>query len=143
MRYDITIKEIFQSLPQRLLMLLVGLEAVALLPVEFPSVKKRFPDLVVRLADGSIFHLEIQTDINEIMVWRMLEYYALIRGLYPGAVLIQQVLYVGPKCPSFTTNIEEKTLQFRYSVRDIRDIDCRQMLSSPCLEENLIAILCR
>ena len=69
--------------------------------------------------------------------------YALIRGLYPDAVLIQQVLYVGPERPSFTTIIEEKTLQFRYSVRDIRDIDCRQMLSSPCLEENLIAVLCR
>ena len=40
MRY-VTIKELFQSLPQRLLMLLVGLEATELLTVEFPSVKKR------------------------------------------------------------------------------------------------------
>ena len=71
----------------------------------FPSVKKRLPDLVVRLADGSIFHLELQSDTDEIMVWRMLEYYVLIRSLYPDAVLIQQVLYVGPKRPSFTPSL--------------------------------------
>ena len=143
MRYDTTLKELFQTLPQKLLMLLVGLEAVELLTVEFPSVKKRLPDLLVRLSDGSIFHLELQSDTDETMVWRMLEYYTLIRSLYPDTVLIQQVLYVGRKRPSFTTNIAEKTLQFRYNVRDIRDIDCRQMLSSSCLEENLLAILCR
>ena len=60
MRYDTTLKELFQALPQRLLFLLVGMEAVELLPIEFPSVKKRLPDLVVRLSDGSIFHLELQ-----------------------------------------------------------------------------------
>ncbi len=32
---------------------------------------------------------------------------------------------------------------FRYTVRDIRDIDCRHMLESPLLEENLLAVLCR
>ena len=53
------------------------------------------------------------------------------------------MLYVGLERPSFTANIEEKTLQFRYSIRDIRDIDCWQMLSSSCLEENLIAVLSR
>ena len=73
----------------------------------------------------------------------MLEYYALIRSLYPDAVLIQQVLYVGSKHPTLTTNIAESTLQFRYSVKDIQDIDCQQMLTGGCLEENLLAILCR
>ena len=143
MRYDTTLKELFQSMPQKLFMLLVGMKAVELLTVEFPSVKKRLPDLVVRLSDGSIFHLELQSSTNEVMEWRMLEYYALIRSLYPDAILIQQVLYVGDKHSSFTTNIAENTLLFRYSVRDIRDIDCRQMLQSSCLEENLLAILCR
>ena len=142
MRYDATLKELFQALPQILLKLLIGQEAIELLTVEFPSVKKRLPDLVVRLADGSIFHLELQSSVDEVMVWRMLEYYALIRRLYPDAILIQQVLYVGSDHPSFTTNIAENTLQFRYSVKDIRDIDCQQMLNGGCLEENLLAILC-
>ena len=74
------------------------------------------------------------------IVWWMLEYYGMIRSLYPDAVLIQQVLYVGDRRPSFETNIAEETLQFRYNVQDIRAIDCRQLLASPSLKENLLAI---
>ncbi|MBF0426773.1 MAG: hypothetical protein HQL66_13240 [Magnetococcales bacterium] len=45
MHYDATLKNIFQTLPQRLLLLLAGQEATDLLPVEFSSVKRRQPDL--------------------------------------------------------------------------------------------------
>ncbi len=142
MRYDTTLKEIFQALPQTLLKILVGQEGTELLTVEFPAVKKRLPDLVVRLMDGSIFHLELQNG-PEPMAWRMLEYMAMIRQLYPQAPLQQMVLYVGPVASKPSSIIEETGLSFRYTVRDIRDIDCRHMLASPMLEENLLAILCR
>ena len=39
--------------------------------------------------------------------------------------------------------IEEPNLSFRYEVIDIRSIDCRELLDSPSLEENILAILCR
>ncbi|MBF0426574.1 MAG: hypothetical protein HQL66_12235 [Magnetococcales bacterium] len=143
MKYDATLKSIFQTLPQRLLLLLTGQEAAALLPIEFPSVKRRQPDLVVRLADESIFHLEFQSGHDPDMAWRMLEYFLLIRGRYPTARIVQQVLYVGTGTPAFLTEIEEIDLKFRYTVRDIREIDCQRMLESPCLEESLLAVLCR
>ncbi len=142
MRYDTTLKEIFNALPQTLLKLLVGQEGVELLTIEFPAVKKRLPDLVVRLANGSLFHLELQSD-PEMMSWRMLEYYVLIRGLHPVVPLKQMVLYVGPVKSRPLPIIEETDLTFRYTVRDIQDIDCRHMLDSSLLEENLLAILCR
>ena len=143
MRYDTTLKEICQALPQRLLKLLAGQEATGLLTVEFPSVKKRLPDLVVRLKSKDIFHMELQSNANEVMDWRMLEYYALIRQLYKKDTIIQCVLYVGPDKPRFPTKIDEGGICFEYTVIDIRDIDCHQLLASPCLEENLMAILCR
>ncbi|MBF0426511.1 MAG: DUF4351 domain-containing protein [Magnetococcales bacterium] len=143
MKYDATLKDIFQTLPQRLLLLLTGQEASDLLPVEFSSVKRRQPDLVVRLRDESIFHLEFQSGRDPDMAWRMLEYFLLIRGLYPSARIVQQVLYVGAEPCAFATEIEETDLRFCYTVRDLREIDCQQMLASPCLEENLLAILCR
>ncbi|MBF0426397.1 MAG: hypothetical protein HQL66_11335 [Magnetococcales bacterium] len=143
MKYDATLKSIFQTLPQRLLLLLVGQEATALLPVEFPSVKRRLPDLVVRLRDGSIFHLELQSGHDPDMAWRMLEYLLLIRGQYPAARITQQVLYVGADQVAFPTKIEGTNLWFFCTARDIREIDCRQMLESPCLEESLLAVLCR
>ena len=142
MRYDTTLKEIFQALPQTLLRLLVGQEGTDLLTVEFPAIKKRLPDLVVRLQDGSIFHLELQSD-SEAMEWRLLEYYAMIRGLYPDAPLRQMVLHVGPERNRSSSIIEESSLKFSYIVKDIWDIDCRHMLESPLLEENLLAVLCR
>jgi len=143
MRYETTIKELFQTLPQILLKLLVGQEATELLTVEFPSIKKRLPDLVVRLISKNIFHLELQSDSNEVMDWRMLEYYALIRQRYKNYKIIQRVLYVGSGKPHFPTKIDEGGIHFEYTVIDIRDIDCHLMLASPCLEENLLAILCR
>ena len=141
MRYDTTLREILQALPQILLRLLVGQEGEELLTVEFPAVKKRLPDLVVRLKDGSIFHLEVQSDA-EAMEWRMLEYYVMIRGIYPNRPLRQMVLHVGPERSRSSSNIEESNLQFSYTVKNIQDIDCRYMLESPLLEENLLAVLC-
>lgn len=143
MRYDVTLKSIFQSLPQNLLRLLTGQEAQELLPIVFPSVQLRQPDLLARMRDGSLFHLELQSGNDSAMDWRMLEYYIAIRRHYPGVPLIQMVLYVGQEKPALPTKIEESNLSFRYTVRDIREIDCQHMLASPSVEENLLAILCR
>ncbi|MBF0625456.1 MAG: Rpn family recombination-promoting nuclease/putative transposase [Magnetococcales bacterium] len=143
MKYDRTLKSLFHTLPQRLLTLLTGQEALELLPVEFPSVKSRVPDLVARLCDGTIFHMELQATNPDNMPERMLEYRTLLRVRYPHARILQLVLYVGPGRPDFQMEIVEENLTFRYTVMNIGDIDCRLMLDSPCLEENLLAILCR
>ncbi|MEO5372337.1 MAG: hypothetical protein H7833_19885 [Magnetococcus sp. DMHC-1] len=141
MRYDTTLKDVFQGLPQFLLRLLTGRQAVDMLPVEFPATQKRQPDLVFLLDNGTIFHLELQST-PEIMVWRMLIYYALIRLRYPNHKLVQMVLYVGHKPWRKMDRIVEERLQFQYDVVDIRNIDCREILASPSLEENMLAVLC-
>ncbi|MBF0263508.1 MAG: hypothetical protein HQL97_16915 [Magnetococcales bacterium] len=87
MRYDTTLKDLFHGLPQTLFKLLVGQEARERLPCEFASVKKRVPDLVVRLLDETILHLELQSDGDKSMVWRMVEYFGMIRQEYPEATL--------------------------------------------------------
>ncbi|MEO5332104.1 MAG: DUF4351 domain-containing protein, partial [Magnetococcus sp. YQC-5] len=109
---------------------------------EFASTQKRFPDLVFLMEDDSLFHLDLQSN-SEGMDWRMLMYYALIRQRYPGKVLIQKVLYVGQAAWQPKAAIEEKNLSFRYEVVDIRTIDCRELMDSPSLEENILAVLCR
>ncbi|HIJ82783.1 MAG: DUF4351 protein [Magnetococcales bacterium] len=141
-QYDTTLKDLFEQPPQRLLQILIGREAVELLPVEFASTQKRLPDLLFLLRDDSIFHLELQSS-SEGMDWRMLMYYSLIRQRYPNRVLVQKVLYVGLKEWQPGSAIEEPNLSFRYEVVDIRSIDCRELLDSPSLEENILAILCR
>ncbi|MBF0181822.1 MAG: hypothetical protein HQM03_17535 [Magnetococcales bacterium] len=141
-QYDTTFKDLFEQPPQRLLQILIGRQAVDVLPVEFASTQKRFPDLVFLLEDDSIFHLDLQSKPEE-MEWRMLMYYSLIRQRYPGKVLVQKVLYVGQAAWHPQAAIEEKNLSFRYEVIDIRSIDCQELMASPTLEENILAILCR
>ncbi|MBF0436750.1 MAG: DUF4351 domain-containing protein [Magnetococcales bacterium] len=141
-QYDTTLKDLFEKPPQRLLQILIGREAVELLTVEFTSTQKRLPDLVFLMKDDSIFHLELQSG-PEGMDWRMLMYYSLIRQRYPNRVLVQKVLYVGLKEWHSGSAIEEKNLSFRYEVVDIRSINCRELLDSPSLEDNILAILCR
>ncbi|MEO5335036.1 MAG: hypothetical protein H7839_23730 [Magnetococcus sp. YQC-5] len=141
-QYDTTLKDLFEQPPQRLLQILVGRQAIELLRVEFASTQKRLPDLVFLMEDDSIFHLDLQSQ-SEGMDWRMLMYYALIRQRYPGKVLMQKVLYVGEAVWQPKAAIEEKNLSFRYEVVDIRTIDCRELMKSPSLEENILAVLCR
>ncbi|MBF0165817.1 MAG: hypothetical protein HQM01_15145 [Magnetococcales bacterium] len=50
-QYDTTLKDLFEKPPQRLLQILIGREAVELLPVEFASTQKRLLRSVV-FAEG-------------------------------------------------------------------------------------------
>ena len=143
MKYDVTLKSLFHELPHTLVKLLTGSTVKQILTVEYPSVKKRLPDFVVRLDNGEIYHLELQSDIDDSMPWRMLEYYWLIHDLY-GQAPIQQVLYVGENNQAhFETRIRQDKLQFEYQLVDIRDVDCQFLLQSPYLADNLLAVLCR
>ena len=142
MDFDITLKEIFYQTPQQLLQLLVGSQVAEILTVEYPTVQQRRPDLVMRLIDGRIHHLELQSDNDTKMPWRMLEYYWLIYQQFEQAP-IQQVLYVGQKQANFVTAIRQYTLHFRYQLIDIREIDCHSLVHSASLGDNLLAILCQ
>ncbi|MBI3653391.1 MAG: DUF4351 domain-containing protein [Acidobacteria bacterium] len=142
MKYDTTLKELFQSPPRRLLELLVGAQPVELLTVEYPAVRMRKPDLIARLSDGRIHHLELQSENDDDMNWRMLEYYAPIFKL-TGLQPVQTVLYVGDKPLRMSAGIQHKNLLFTYEVKDIRTIDSGVLLDSDSLEDNLLALLCR
>ncbi|MBF0098847.1 MAG: DUF4351 domain-containing protein [Magnetococcales bacterium] len=141
-QYDTTLKDLFKQPPQRLLQVLFGQQAVGSLPVEFASTQKRVPDLVFLMEDGSLTHIELHSK-SEAVSWRMLMYHVLIRQQYPDKSLSQKVLYVGDAKWRPQAGIEEDRLSFRYDVVDIRDIDCQELMASPLLEENILAILCR
>jgi predicted transposase YdaD len=142
MHYDVPLKELFHQAPQQLLRLLTGCEAVELLNIEYPAVKSRRADLVARLSNGSIYHLELQSKNDHKMLWRMLEYYSLLYQHYATPPL-QQVIYVGQARANFTTQIQTEQLRFHYEFIDIRDIDCQTLLQSHSLADNVLAILCR
>jgi predicted transposase YdaD len=142
MRYDITLKSLFHGLPERLLELLTGHRPIETLTVEYPTVQRRLPDLVLRLDNGSNYHLELQSDIDPEIAWRMLEYYSLICR-HDDRPLQQQVLYVGSADNTLAAGLQRDRLRYEYDVIDMREIDGELLLRSPSIEDNILALLCR
>ena len=141
MQFDTTLKELFLATPRSLVEQLTGCAIEAWLMNEQPSVKIRRIDLVARLTDGRILHVELQEDDDPNMPWRMLEYYAPLRLTYEREPW-QIVLYVGAGRPKRMIHIREKRLRFSYDVIDIRQLNAEPLLESDQLSDNLLAILC-
>ena len=141
MQFDTTLKELFLATPRGLVEQLTGGKVEAWLMNEQPSVKVRRIDLVARLTDGRILHVELQEDDDPNMPWRMLEYYAPLRLTY-GQEPWQIVLYVGASRPNRMIHIREKRLRFSYDVVDISRLNAEPLLESEQLSDNLLAILC-
>jgi hypothetical protein len=57
-------------------------EVVSIENVEYASVKQRRADLVARLANQNLLHLELQSDNDDNMLWREFEYCGLIGQRY-------------------------------------------------------------
>ena len=107
-----------------------------------PEVKERRADFLVELEDGSIFHLELQTQNDKNMPFRMLEYFVLISSKYPNRNIKQMVLYVGEKPLNMKDSIKTENLSFSYKLIDIREISCEELFKSKSLTDKILAVLC-
>jgi hypothetical protein len=98
-------------------------------------------DLVAWLADGRLYHLELQSGNDPEMAQRMLEYYLFLWRWY-GVIPVQQLIYVGRRPLAMSAEIQRDKLTFHYSIIDMRELDSEPFLESPAIEDNLLAILC-
>ncbi len=141
--FDKTLRDIIQNIPQKFVSILTGKKGTKILDNTFPSTKERVADLVLELEDGSIFHLELQTQNDKNMPFRMLEYYLLLKQRYPKKHIKQMVLYVGDGKPNMPNSLETDKLRFNYELRDIKEIECKELLESDNLEDKILAVLCK
>jgi len=141
-KMDILLRDAIQKIPEKFIQLLTGMKGVQILDNTFPSIKERKADLVVELEDGSIFHLELQTQPDKNMPLRMLEYRVLLMQKYPGKEIRQMVLYVGEGAPRMESSINEKNLSFNYELKDIKELSCKELMESSQLEDKILAVLC-
>ena len=140
--YDRTLRELFQDVPRTLIKLLVDKEIKEVLETSFPKVEERRVDLLTRLEDDTLFHLEIQSISDPLMPKRMLKHASLIYENY-GEFPFQMVLYVGDRDIKIQNQIFEKNLRYNYETRDIREFDCSKLIESEDITDNIIAILCK
>ncbi|HWQ32969.1 MAG TPA: hypothetical protein VNQ79_08940 [Blastocatellia bacterium] len=120
--------------------LLAGQQPLEFLTVELPSVKMRKPDFLARLGKKAIFHLELQGDNLADMEWRELEYYQMIYRLLNQPPL-QVVLYFGAEPLAMKDYIAFESLQFQYTLIDIRAIRSDYLLQSRSLNDHFFAVL--
>jgi len=139
--YDRSLRELFGEIPKTLIKLLVNQDIKEILDITFPKVEERKVDLLTRLEDDTLFHLEIQSIYDNTMPIRMLQYALLIYEKYK-VFPKQLVLYVGEEKLKIKNNIKTKNLVYNYEVRDIREFDCSLLIESENIADNIIAILC-
>jgi len=139
--YDRSLRELFGEVPKTLIKLLINKEIKEILDISFPKVEERKVDLLTRLEDNTLFHLEIQSTDDKTMPIRMLQYTSLIYEKYKQFPK-QLVLYVGNKKIKIKNGINTKELVYNYEVRDIREFDCSILIQSEDIADNIIALLC-
>ena len=115
--YDRSLRELFGEIPKTLIKLLINKEIKEILDISFPKVEERKVDLLTRLEDNTLFHLEIQSTDDKTMPIRMLQYTSLIYEKYKQFPKLL-VLYVGNKEIKMQNSINEKNLVYNYEVRD-------------------------
>lgn len=110
--------------------------------VELPETRGLRVDLLGETSPGILIHIELQRSHDPAMLTRMLEYAICIEkkfGLWPE----QFVLYVGNSPLRMATRLKTNSLLFECRMVDIRELDAEPLLSSPHIEDNILAILAR
>ncbi len=150
--YDRTLRDLLKELPERFIFLLTGKNGTRFIDTSLPKVKERRPDLLVELEDKSIFHLEVQTREEKDIDIRMLEYYILLKQVreIKGKKINQMVLFLKELKDNEReydkkrkVSFDNGKLIFEYDVRYINDIECKPLIESKSIDDNILATLCK
>jgi hypothetical protein len=142
MKYDTTLKALFRQSPPVALQQVAGEAITRWNPVELPEVQNLRTDLLGEARDGMLVQIEIQSDNDSGMPFRMLRYSVAITDLYKR-VPQQVVLYVGSGPLKMPSAYEWEFGIARYKLIDIRDLDGDALLASPSPSDNVLGILAR
>ena len=136
---DVTFKSLLVNSRGVLARLLFG-PVTEWLNVEQPEIRNLRADLLARIADGSLRHVEIQASNNEKMGLRMLEYYVGFQRIL-GEHVSQTILYVGREPLRMPSLFVTPSVRFEYSTFNLREMDGTELLASDDWADNEFALL--
>ena len=143
-RYDAVLKDLFmQDHPALLDEIVGGVPVRQFLNVEFPTMLEPRADLVLLLDDGSIKHLEFQSDNDPDMVYREGIYGMLIGRMYKKTRVSQVVLYFGLDEMRMDRRVDLGGIQVEYRLMDIREIDSEALMRAGRPGDLALAMLAR
>ena len=141
--YDVALKRVLRGKAREVLRQLTGLTIVEWLNIELPEVRNLHVDLLCRdPRTGRLFHIELQSTNNPHMPLRMAEYALAIYRRF-GSFPRQIVLYVGDSPLTMKNTLKGPRHEFSFEIVDARDLKAEQLLDSPDVGDNVIAILAR
>ena len=110
------------------------------LNVEQPEIRNLRADLLARISDGSLRHVEIQAGNQEDMALRMLEYYVGFQRILREHVW-QTILYVGREPLRMPADFVTPSLLYLFSIVNLREMDGAELLASDDWADNEFALL--
>jgi hypothetical protein len=145
-QYDKIFKENIEAVVPGLISRLLHIQAVwsEEIPDDIQHTKERKPDVLKKIKDASdrtfVLQLEFQVANEPEMIYRMADYYLMLRRKYKIPVE-QYVLFVGPDQPKMLTKLEEERMKFDFRLISFAQLDYELFLKSEKPEEVLLAIL--
>ena len=110
--------------------------------VEMPAVQQSRADLAMKLADGSILHIEFQSTNDVEMPERMAGYHLHLWRKYRQPIS-QAVLYVGEPRLKMSDSLDTGALRFAYQLIDIRSFAANEFLATGRPADCVLAMLAR
>jgi len=145
--YDKIFKENIEEiiLPLAKKVLNIDPEGLEEIPDDLQHTIERKPDFLKKVIHKDskkdyILHIEFQVADEPEMVYRMLEYYALLLRGYE-IELKQYVFYIGKGKAKMPIEVKHKKLQFSFELINMQEIDYHQFVNSSKPEEVILAIL--
>ncbi len=144
--YDKIFKENLEAVTMALVekVLHIQVAQAEKLQVDLPKTLERKPDQLLQITDTAgktfILHLEFQVVDEPDMVYRMLEYRALLSRKYKLAVR-QYLLFLSDQQPQMATMLQEIHLSFVFELVWLAQVDYTLFLTSSKPDEVVFAVL--
>lgn len=145
--YDKIFKENIEEIALPLAKKLLGInpEKLEEIPDDLQRTIERRPDFLKKVVHKDstkdyILHIEFQVVDEPKMMYRMLEYYAMLLRNYE-VKLKQVVFYIGKGKSKRSTSISQDDLDFKFGLVNIQEISYKEFVNSTKPEEVILAIL--
>jgi hypothetical protein len=144
--YDKIVKENIESILPALMNSVLGFKVLESVVIreKIQQTKEKEADVLRIITDPSgrkfILHLEFQVDDYKKMVYRMVDYWGLLKSKYKFPVR-QFVIYIGDNEPTMKTVLSEDGNYFQFQLVSITQFDYLRFLNSTNPEEIILAVL--
>ena len=140
---DVSLKSLFLHEGDGIIRrLLFGGKVIEHLATEQPLVSNHRADTVVRVEDGSLHHVELQSDNEAGFGLRMLDYYVYFVRAHQQHIF-QTVLYVGREPLRLETGYTSPSLNFEFQIINVRELDAEPLMASDDWADNALALLAK